>query len=96
MRPLLLDYPDDERAIEQDEEYMFGRDVLVAPIVSEGTDSRPVYIPHGEWISYEGEKVSGPSQMTVSVPKGRIAVWFRCNPSSGYDFSAVMKDLNND
>ncbi|MDD4007760.1 MAG: glycoside hydrolase family 31 protein [Sphaerochaetaceae bacterium] len=96
MRPLLLDFPDDICAIEQDEEYMFGRDILVAPIVCEDRDSRPVYIPRGEWISCTGEKVSGPVHLTASVPEGKIAVWFRGNPSSGFDFSEVMKDIGCD
>ena len=51
MRALALVYQDDARARVARDEYMFGPDLLVAPVVDENT-RRPVYLPAGEWVDY--------------------------------------------
>ncbi|MBR4237263.1 alpha-glucosidase [bacterium] len=51
MRPLFLYYNDKESRVEK-REYLFGRDILVAPILRENTTKRKVYIPEGEWIQF--------------------------------------------
>lgn len=50
MRHLALVDPDDARAVRTDDEYMFGSDLLVAPVTSPGATSRKVYLPQGKWI----------------------------------------------
>jgi alpha-D-xyloside xylohydrolase len=67
INPLFLDYPDDPVAWNTADEYMFGRSLLVAPIMNdEGT--RSVYIPAGDWISlFTGEKISGPGWLPSRV-----------------------------
>ena len=45
MRPLFLHYPDDPKAYEQYYEYMFGDDLLVAPVLEPGVDTWEVYLP---------------------------------------------------
>lgn len=49
MRAMLLDYQMDSRVIPLWDQYMFGRDLLVAPIIREGETSREVYLPEGRW-----------------------------------------------
>jgi alpha-D-xyloside xylohydrolase len=57
--PLLLDYPEDPNVWHIDNQYLFGRDILVAPIMNdEGV--RDIYLPEGQWIElYSGEVLSG-------------------------------------
>jgi alpha-glucosidase (family GH31 glycosyl hydrolase) len=51
VRPLYLEYPSVERAYSVPSEYMFGTDLLVAPI-TDSTGARDIYLPPGEWIDY--------------------------------------------
>ncbi|NQT59356.1 MAG: hypothetical protein HQ557_10280 [Bacteroidetes bacterium] len=61
MRPLLLDNSEDLQACTIEDQYLFGRALLVAPILFEGAESRKVYLPAGEWIDvWTGEQLSGP------------------------------------
>lgn len=50
MRPLFFDYPDDQKAWDIEDQYMFGPDILVAPVVYYGMRNRKVYLPRGEWV----------------------------------------------
>lgn len=55
MRPIFYDYPRDKKAWEVDDEYMFGPDLLVAPILYEGISTRRVYLPEGsDWRNVNG------------------------------------------
>jgi alpha-glucosidase (family GH31 glycosyl hydrolase) len=60
MRPLWLHYPKDPEAVKLGDEYLWGRDILVAPVVEKGTKSRRVYLPPGDWFDFwTHKKVSG-------------------------------------
>lgn len=50
MRPMFYDYSDDETTYTLDDQYMFGRDILFAPIVAEKQTEREVYLPAGRWV----------------------------------------------
>ncbi len=50
MRALALAHPDDPQAIERDDEYLLGPDLLVAPVLDDGVRARKVYLPHGRWV----------------------------------------------
>lgn len=50
MRPMFFDYYDDEVCYTLEDQYMFGEDILFAPIYKEGETSRKVYLPKGQWI----------------------------------------------
>jgi alpha-D-xyloside xylohydrolase len=47
MRPLFFDFPKDEKCYKIEDQYMFGPDILVAPVLEEGAASRQVYLPEG-------------------------------------------------
>jgi alpha-D-xyloside xylohydrolase len=50
MRPLFYDFPEDPRAWEVEDQYMFGKDILVAPVMDQGKRERTVYLPLGaQW-----------------------------------------------
>jgi hypothetical protein len=52
MRHHLLSYPDDAAAHGRDDQYLFGPDILVAPVLQEGAYDRAVYLPQGQWIEW--------------------------------------------
>jgi alpha-glucosidase (family GH31 glycosyl hydrolase) len=52
MRQLALAYPDDPRAVGLDDEYLFGPDLLAAPVLTAAATSRRVYLPAGRWVDF--------------------------------------------
>ncbi len=50
MSHLALSYPDDSRAGAQETEFMYGPDLLTAPVVTDGARERKLYVPDGRWI----------------------------------------------
>ena len=55
VRALWLHYPDDREAVARGDEYLWGRDMLVAPVVEKGASSREVYLPAGRWYDFWDE-----------------------------------------
>ena len=77
-RPLWLAYPGDRRARAQDQQWMLGPDVLVAPVVEEGARSRRVYLPRGCWhLRGRGERACGPRTVRVAAPLGQLPYFVR-------------------
>ena len=56
MRALWLHYPDDPAAVIRGDEYLWGRDILVAPVVEKGATILKVYLPRGTWVDYWTEQ----------------------------------------
>ena len=56
VRPLFFEYPNDPTSWTIDDQYMFGSDLLVAPMFASG-DRRKVYLPPGSWIDYQSGRV---------------------------------------
>lgn len=60
MRPLVLHYTDDKNVHELNDEFLFGENILVAPILEQGKNFRAVYLPEGNWVDYwTGETIKG-------------------------------------
>src|SRR5437867_10894979 len=67
MRPLVLNYPDDPRTWTLDHEYLWGDDLLVAPVTREGASAWPVYLPSGRWFDFwTGSRYEGPGGATLA------------------------------
>lgn len=79
MRPLFYDFPEDPAAWEVDDQYMFGPDLLVAPVVHAGQRSRSVYLPAGaEWRNaFNGAVVMGGQRISVDAPLEQIPLFVR-------------------
>src|SRR5437762_6054005 len=77
-RPLLLEYPEDEATYQRQDELLFGRDILVAPVLREGITEREVYLPRGTWYEYaSGRRHEGGRPVTVPVSLEAIPVFVR-------------------
>ena len=57
LRAWFVEFPDDPGAWKVDDEYLFGSQILVAPLLESGMTGRTVYLPEGKWIDYQTEKV---------------------------------------
>jgi alpha-glucosidase len=78
MRPLVLEFPDDPRVFNLSDEYLFGPDILVAPILDEGATERIVYLPAGIWIDFWTDTVyTGPRSLTVTAPLDTLPLFIR-------------------
>jgi alpha-D-xyloside xylohydrolase len=79
MRPLFVDFPDDASAWEVDDQFLFGPDLLVAPVYAYGARQRQVRLPSGpQWTdAWTGQVYEGGRTVTVEAPLGRIPVFLR-------------------
>ena len=78
MRPLLLEYPRDEATYSLADEFLWGRDLLVAPVVTKGVKTRKVYLPEGKWYDWKtGQAASGPGWIEVPTPLGALPLFVR-------------------
>jgi alpha-glucosidase (family GH31 glycosyl hydrolase) len=80
MRGLWLHYPDDPKAVACGDEYLWGRDVLVAPVVEQGASSRSVYLPRGTWYDFwTNERMDGGREITRAVDLETMPLYIRAS-----------------
>lgn len=79
MRPLFYDFPEDTVCWEEETQYMFGPDLLVAPVMEEGVTERTVYLPEkSEWTNvWTKEKHQGGQVIKVKAPIDQIPLFSR-------------------
>ncbi|MGH3562319.1 MAG: TIM-barrel domain-containing protein, partial [Mycobacterium sp.] len=79
-RPVWLAAPTDARAWAADQEWMLGPDLLIAPVVTQGTTQRSVYIPPGCWNRQDSPGTyTGPSETTIDAPLTDLPYFARCS-----------------
>ena len=79
IRALFYEFPDDEKCWDIKDEYLFGADILVAPVCSEHATSRKVYLPKGaEWTdARDGKVYEGGITVEAEAPIDTIPVFLR-------------------
>jgi alpha-glucosidase/alpha-D-xyloside xylohydrolase len=78
MRALWLHSPDDAVAVARGDEYLWGRDILVAPVTEKGATSRRLYLPRGLWHDFwTEEKVEGGREISRSVDLATMPLYVR-------------------
>ncbi|MBR4235073.1 MAG: DUF4968 domain-containing protein [Clostridia bacterium] len=78
IKPLGFNYPDDETAINTDDEFLLGDDMLVCPVCEYAARTRKVYLPRGDWYELEtGARVRGGGVYTAAAPLDAIPVFVR-------------------
>jgi len=84
MRPLFFDYNSDPRVAIVEDQFLFGPDVLVAPILRYQARQRMVYLPAGlDWIgAWGGDRVAGGQSIDVDAPLEHIPVFVRADAST--------------
>ncbi|MHA1694384.1 MAG: glycoside hydrolase family 31 protein [Candidatus Helarchaeota archaeon] len=69
MRPLILEFPDDEICYRIDYQFMWGSYILFAPIIKKHQKIHKIYLPEGVWIDYWSNKKFNGKQFIEIVPK---------------------------
>lgn len=78
MRPLFYQYPGDTTTFKIQDEYMWGDDFLVAPVIEKGLKSRKIYFPEGDWYDLHRDmKYHGNQWIDYSLKLGELPVFIR-------------------
>jgi alpha-glucosidase/alpha-D-xyloside xylohydrolase len=86
MRALWLHYPEDPRAAATGDHYLWGRDVLVAPVTAKGATARNVFLPAGEWYDWWTlEKHTGGQGITRKVDLETLPLFVRAGSNIPLD-----------
>ncbi|MCL4110929.1 UNVERIFIED_CONTAM: hypothetical protein GTU68_030121 [Idotea baltica] len=89
-RPLFMHYEDDVITYDIQYQYMFGKDILVAPVYKDNKEQWLVYLPEDNWVHiFTGEKYNG-GEVTVNAPLGCPPVFYREDSEYKELFSKVI------
>ena len=78
MRALWLHYPNDPVAVSEGGEYLWGRDLLIAPVVEKGAVSRRLYLPVGTWYDWwTGAATNGGRWLDYQVDLATLPIYVR-------------------
>jgi len=78
IRPLFWHYADDLTAVDTSDQFLLGRDLMVAPILKQGGVARCVYLPDGEWHDFwGGEKLAGRQHLVAPAPLQFLPLFVR-------------------
>ena len=97
VRALFLQYPEDAKAYHIDDEFMLGRDILVAPVLNQHQTLRVVYLPKGKWIhvwtgvAYGNDERS--TSIAVAAPLGKPPAFYLAASQTGVRWQQEMVRL---
>lgn len=78
MRPVFLDYPQAEDFYSNNRDFLFGRDLFVAPVTTEMVDAEEVQLPPGDWYDYwTAEKLSSKNKLTLHPALDEMPLYVR-------------------
>ncbi|MDQ4503592.1 TIM-barrel domain-containing protein [Sinomonas sp. ASV322] len=103
-RPLVFDHQYDPITADIDDEYLFGPDLLVAPVLGPGITSRQVYLPAGHWYEWHSDRLhAGQRHVVAETPMDRIPLYARAGavipmwaeaPPSTYGYAPGAVELH--
>jgi alpha-glucosidase len=78
MRPLFWHHQEDPTAVAAGDQFLLGRDILVAPILRQGATARAVYLPRGEWFDFwTGQRHGGARHVIAQAPLEVLPLYVR-------------------
>jgi len=78
MRPLFYQYSNDTAATRVEDEYIWGDNLLVAPVIHKGLTSRSIYLPEGKWYDFHtGIEYSGNTRMDFPLTIENIPIFVK-------------------
>jgi alpha-glucosidase (family GH31 glycosyl hydrolase) len=79
-RALPLAFPSDTNVLVNGTQFMFGSNIMVAPVTTQGANARSVYLPAGKWIDlWSGQTLTGPLTTNWPAPISQIPAFYRDN-----------------
>jgi alpha-glucosidase (family GH31 glycosyl hydrolase) len=100
MRPLVLNYPNDPHVWDLGTQYLWGDDILVAPVTRRGATHWTVYLPEGQWHDFwTHEAYQGQRGVTVAAPLERLPLFVRSGaiiplgPVMQYDGESELDEI---
>ncbi|MBR9872930.1 MAG: alpha-glucosidase [Vibrionaceae bacterium] len=89
-RPLFMHYEQDSEAYQIQYQYLFGRDLLVAPVYNQGETVKKLYLPEDEWVHvWSGETFTG-GWVKVDAPIGQPPVFYRKQSKSVHLLESIQ------
>ena len=86
MRALWLHYPNDQQATKTADEFLWGRDMLIAPVYQKGATSRAVYLPEGEWYDWwTNTRHKGGQTISRTVDLSTMPIYVRAGAIIPFD-----------
>ncbi len=78
LRPLVWHYPADPVTHNLNDQFLFGRDLLVAPVLQPGQVARALYLPEGVWYRWgSDERLEGPAHIVAAAPLDETPLYVR-------------------
>jgi alpha-glucosidase len=76
LKPLSFVFQRDENVRGVENEFMFGQQLLISPVVKKGQKQQQLYLPEGNWFDYEtGSKYTGGQTITIKTPLSKIPIF---------------------
>lgn len=94
MRALMLEYPEDSETANLNGEFLFGKELLVAPVVEEGAATKKVYLPEGEWIDFMHPEAGYQGKKWIDYPVSLETTPFFVRKGSIIPMQPVMQFIN--
>jgi len=86
MRALWLYYPHDTTALKQNAEYLWGSEMLIAPITEKGATKRDVYLPEGDWYNWwTNKKQAGGRTVTCEADLDIMPIYIKAGAIIPFD-----------
>lgn len=78
-RGLFMEYPDDENVLKIDNQFLFGEELLIAPVLKKGERVKKVYLPDGEWIDFNNKQTVylGGQTIAYQAPLSTIPIFVK-------------------
>lgn len=78
MRALVLEHQDDENTYDIDDQYIFGKSMLIAPVTTKGAQTRVVYLPEGNWYHYwTNQLYTGKQYYNIVTPLDQLPIFVK-------------------
>lgn len=68
MRALMLEYQDDPETFNLNSQFLFGKELLVAPVMEQSATTKKIYLPEGVWIDFNHPQKSFPGKQWIDYP----------------------------
>jgi alpha-glucosidase len=93
-RPLFLHY-DEAAYYDIQDQYLYGADMIVAPVVQEGASSRNVTLPDGDWVHLWSGDIFAKGTYDIAAPHGQPPVFTRKDSAHASLFSAITREFRS-